>query len=245
MRRRGVRVRLKYTGAFDPERTGDLISGGLRRNRINVMISAGSYEHDLAVMRLGTSAHLNLPVIGCVAAGVARFREDLGENAEGIIGPSQWEQHAEIIPEIGPTSAEFVRRMRAQGVSGDGECDYPAAQAYAAGVVTLAAIHAAGSLDQERIRAALSGLRTTTFFGDFAIDPVTGRQTGHKMLLIQWHSGRKVIIDPSAVSGSGELEMPAGWRLILASFGSIRLSRREDAEAEEGERYKHDAEDEG
>lgn len=237
VRRRGVRVRLKYTGAFDPERTPNLISGGLRRNRINAIVSAGSYEYDLAVMRLGTSAHLNIPVIGCVAAGVTRFRDDLGENSEGIIGPSQWERQAEITPEIGPSSAEFARRMRAQGVSGagDGECDYPAAQAYAAGLVTLAAIRAADSLDQERIRAAISDLRTTTFFGDFAIDPVTGRQSGHRMLLIQWHGGRKVIIDPVALSDTGQVELPAGWRLILASFRSLRLTRREDEAAEEGD----------
>jgi branched-chain amino acid transport system substrate-binding protein len=42
--RRGVRVRLKYTGAFDPERTPNLIVDALWRNRINAVVSAGSYE---------------------------------------------------------------------------------------------------------------------------------------------------------------------------------------------------------
>jgi ABC-type branched-subunit amino acid transport system substrate-binding protein len=195
-------------------------------------------------VRLGTSAHLNIPVIGCVAAGVTRFRDDLGENGEGIIGPSQWEQQADITPEIGPASTEFVRRIRAQalGTGGDGGCDYPTAQAYAAGLVTLAAIRAADSLDQERIRAAISDLRTTTFFGDFAIDAVTGRQTGHKMLLIQWHGGRKAIIDPVAPSNSGHLEMPTGGRLVLASFRSLRLTRREEQAAEGGESNKEQEE---
>jgi branched-chain amino acid transport system substrate-binding protein len=246
IRRRGVRIRLKYTGAFDPERTPDLISGGLQRNRINAIVSAGSYEYDLAVARLGTLAQLDIPVIGCVAAGVTRFRDDLGENSEGIIGPSQWEQQAEITPEIGPSSAEFARRMRAQGIggAGDGACDYTAAQVYAGGLVTIAAIRAADSLDQGRIRAAISDLRTTTFFGDFAIDALSGRQTGHRMLLIQWHGGRKVIIDPVALSDSGQLELPAGWRLILASFRSLRLTRREDNPAKAGNGEKEDQEDE-
>jgi ABC-type branched-subunit amino acid transport system substrate-binding protein len=240
VRRRGVRVRMKYSGAFDPERTPNLIIGGIRRNRINAIVSAGSYEYDLAVMRLETSAHLNIPLIGCVAAGVTRFRDDLGENAEGIVGPSQWEQHANITPEIGPSSTEFVRRIRAQRLStgGDGGCDYPAAQAYAAGLVTVAAIRATDSLDQERIRAALSDLRTTTFFGRFAIDVVTGRQTGHKMLLIQWQGGRKVIIDPVALSDSGYLQLPTGGRLIVASFRSPRLIRREEETAEGGDSNK-------
>ncbi len=245
LRRRGVRVRLKYTGAFDPERTPNLIIGGLRRNRINAIISAGSYEYDLAIMRLATSAHLNIPVIGCVAAGVTRFGDDLGEHGKGIIGPSQWEQEADITPEIGPSSTEFVHRIRAQGLrtGGHGGCDYPAAQAYAAGLVTLAAIRAVDSLDQERIRAAISDLRTTTFFGDFAIDATTGRQTGHKMLLIQWLGGRKVIIDPVAPSDSGYLELPTGGRLIVASFRSLRLTRREEEAAVGGDSDKEPGED--
>lgn len=239
-RRRGLRVRLKYTGGFDPERTPNLIVGGLRRNRINAMVSAGSYEYDVAVVRLGTSVGLNIPLIGCVAAGVTRFRDDLGGKSEGIIGPSQWEQRADITPEIGPSSTEFERRIRAQGLSigGDGRCDYPGAQAYAAGLVTLAAIRAADSLDQGRIRMALSDLRTTTFFGNFAIDAVTGRQTGHKMVLIQWHGGRKIIIDPVAPSDSGHLELPTGERLVLASLRSPRLTRRVKEDAEGGDTNK-------
>ena len=236
-RRRGLRVRLKYIGAFDPERTPNLIIDGLRRNRINAIVSAGSYEYDLAVMRLGTSAHLNIPVIGCVAAGVTRFRDDLGEIGEGIIGPSQWEKQADITPEIGPSSTEFVHRIWAQRLNtgGDDGCDYPAAQAYAAGLVTLAAIRLADSLDQERIRAAISDLHTTTFFGNFAIDAVTGRQTGHKMLLIQWHGGRKVIIDPVTPSDSGYLQLPTGGRLIVGSVRSLQLTRRGEEAAEVGD----------
>jgi branched-chain amino acid transport system substrate-binding protein len=222
-RRRGVRVRLRYTGAFDPDRTPNLVVRALRRNRVNALISIGSYAHDLAVMRLVTPAHLNLPVLGCVAAAVNRFRSDLGEAAEGIVGPSQWEQDAEIMPDLGPTPVEFSRRLH--GASPSVEGDYTAAQGYAAGLVTLAAVRAADSLDQQRIRAAFSDLRTTTFYGDFAINRVTGRQVAHKMLLVQWHDGRKVIIAPETHTDAGELEFPSGWRLILASLRSLRLSR--------------------
>jgi ABC-type branched-subunit amino acid transport system substrate-binding protein len=230
-RRRGVRVRLKYTGAFDPDRTPNLLARGLQRNRINALISIGSYAHDLAVMRLVTPAHLNIPVLGCVAAAVNRFHDELGEAAEGIVGPSQWEQDVEIVPEVGPTPVEFSRRIRA--ASPDARGDYTAAQAYAAGLVTLAAIRAAASLDQQRLRAAFSDLRTTTFYGDFAIDRVTGRQIAHKMLLVQWHGGRKVIIAPEMHTVAGELEFPSGWRLILASLQSLRLYRHHHETAAE------------
>jgi len=219
----GLRVRLRYTGPFT-DRTPDLLAAGLRRNRINVMLSAGSYEYDVAMIRLAAAQRLYLPVLGCVGGAMNRFARDLGDDSEGIVAPSQWEPSAPSTPELGPPPHEFVRRYRAYG---DGDsCDYPAAQAYAAGLLTLAALRAAGSLDQSRLRAAFADLHTSTLFGRFAIDPLNGRQTGHQMVLVQWHRGRKVIIDPDPpADGHGHLQFPTGWRLVLASLRALRLTR--------------------
>jgi branched-chain amino acid transport system substrate-binding protein len=223
MRRRGVRVRVKYRGRFDPEHNGEPLYRALRRNRVNVLLSAGSYEHDMAVMRFATSERLYIPVLGCVAAGVSSFCLDLGSSAEGIVGPAQWDPLIEVRQTLGPSAQEFV--MRFQALNGN-DPDYPAAQAYAAGLLAMAAIRAADSLDSERVRAAFSDLHTTTFFGDFSIEPGSGRQIGHKMLLIQWHAGRKVIIHPEPDLNAGELEFPSGWRLLLASLQMLRMKRR-------------------
>jgi branched-chain amino acid transport system substrate-binding protein len=224
----GVRLRLKFSTHFDPNHTPATLHAALRRNRINAIISAGSYEHDLAIVRLCAAPAANIPVIGCVAAGVARFGSDLGDEAEGIVGPSQWEHDAAIVPEIGPSPRDFARRMRTPGTAA---CDYPAAQAYAAGLVTIAALRNAGALDQARVRSAFSDLRTTTLFGDFAIDRRTGRQIGHKMLLVQWHRGHKVIIDAEPDPDAGAIEFPSGWRLVLASMQYFRLSRHDSGHA--------------
>jgi branched-chain amino acid transport system substrate-binding protein len=232
IRRRGVRIRVKYRGRFDPENSGERLYPALRRNRINILLSAGSYEHDVAVMRFATAEPLYIPVLGCVAAGVNKFYLDLGSSAEGIVGPAQWDPLIEIRPMFGPSPAEFVARFRA--ASGH-EPDYPAAQAYAAGLLTMAAIRAAGSLDSARIRVAFSGLHTTTFFGDFAIERENGQQVGHRMVLVQWHGGRKVIIHPEPDLRSGELEFPSGWRLLLASLQMLRM-KRSDSDEEDADR---------
>src|SRR5208283_1332923 len=81
-RRKGVRIRVKFAGRFEPDSTAATLFPALRRNRVNALVSAGSYEHDVAVMRAMTQSSLNLPVLGCVAAGVERFRVDLGQEAE-------------------------------------------------------------------------------------------------------------------------------------------------------------------
>jgi ABC-type branched-subunit amino acid transport system substrate-binding protein len=174
-------------------------------------------------MRFATSERLYVPVLGCVAAGVNSFSIDLGSAAEGIVGPAQWDPSIEVRSILGPSAEDFVARFRASNGS---EPDYPAAQAYAAGLLTMAAVRAAGSLDSARVRTAFSDLRTTTFFGDFAVESKSGRQIGHKMLLIQWHEGRKVIIQPEPELHTGELEFPPGWRLLLASLQMLRIKQR-------------------
>jgi branched-chain amino acid transport system substrate-binding protein len=232
IRRRGVRIRVKYRGRFDPQNNGERLHRALRRNRVNVLLSVGSYEHDVTVMRFAASERLYIPVLGCVAAGVNKFYLDLGMSAEGVMGPAQWDPLIEVRPMLGPSPREFVARFRAWNGN---EPDYPAAQAYAAGVLTMAAIRAAGSLDSTRIRAAFSELRITTFFGDFAIEAGSGRQVGHRMLLVQWHGGRKVIIRPEPDLGTGELEFPSGWRLLLASLQMLRI-KRSDSRDEDGDR---------
>lgn len=231
----GVRLRLKFSTRFDPAHTPEVLLAALRRNRINAVISAGSYTHDRAIMELCVTNSANIPFLACIAAGVARFGRDLGLDAEGIVGPSQWEPDFDLVPELGPTPSEFARRMAALGAL---ECDYPAAQAYAAGLVTVAALRSAGALiaapasqpagalDQARLRAAFADLHSTTLFGDFAIDPASGRQRGHQMLLVQWHRGRKVLIDAEPNPDAGALEFPSGWRMVLASLNYFRLTRR-------------------
>jgi len=207
---RGVRLRAKYRGRFDPENTPAEISRLFRRYRINAFGSAGSYDYDVAMMRLATASHHNIPVLSCIAAGATRFGEDLGDDAEGIVGPSQWEPELEIHPELGPSPINFTHRI------GSAASDYPAAQIYAAGLTAIEALRVAGSLDQGKLREALGDLRATTLFGDFAIDRVTGRQIGHKLLLVQWHEGHKAIIPRQGDPGSGELTFPSrrSWMIL-------------------------------
>ena len=220
---RGVRVRLKYKGAVDSRSLHDKLFPALARNGINALISAGTFAHDVDLIGAITAANLDVPVLACLAAGIGEFGAALGENAEGIVGPSLWDENMSISPELGPAPHEFARRMRALG---QGDPNYPAACAYAAALIGCAAARAADSLDQNRMRAALGDLRTSTMLGDFAIDRVTGRQLAHHPILVQWHLGRRVIVDPVHHADRGEIEFPSGWRLILSSFRPVRVQEQ-------------------
>ena len=239
----GVRVRVKYRGDFARDEALARLLPALGRNRINALAAAGNFAQDVALVRAVVAANPNLPVLACVAAGVHGFGAELGEAAEGIVGPSQWEAHARIVPELGPPPDDFARRMCKSGFP---DCDYTAAQAYAAGLVGAAAVRKCDSLDQHRLREAIGEMRTSTLFGDFAIDRVTGRQIAHQMLLVQWHMGRKEIIQPQSHGETAALEIPSGWRMVVAAIrghkytldGSPRYeagSRRDDESGDNGE----------
>jgi len=124
------------------------------------------------------------------------FPQALGTDAEGFFGPSQWEPRLDYVPDFGPGPDEVTEGIRAQGTPPD----YPAAQAYAACLIAQRCLEEAGGADDESLWRAACALDCATFFGRFRIDPATGLQVGHEMVLVQWRGGRKLVIWPPSVS---------------------------------------------
>ena len=160
--------------------------------RPDVLIGVGSFEDDLAIVR-HRGLLQGVSTLAVVAAGLEAFHREVGDLAEGVIGPSQWEAAADEAPEAGPDSrwfcSEFERRFgRSPG--------YPAAQAYAVGVIIQECVKRAGSLHDDMLLRVARGLQTTTLYGAFRLDPVRLRQTGHRVQLVQWRQGRKELVTP-------------------------------------------------
>jgi branched-chain amino acid transport system substrate-binding protein len=129
-----------------------------------------------------------------VAAGVDEVLEPLGRSREGLLGPCQWLARATLPSEEGPDATWFVEAYRkATGR----EPPYPAAAAYAAGVLYTRCVRDAGSTDEESIIAAASRLDIRTLFGSFHLDPATGLQAGHQVLVVQWQQGVRRVVWPS------------------------------------------------
>ncbi len=168
----------------------------LLRQRPDLILSAGAVEDDCAIARESLAAGVRTKAFALTAAAMREFRQTFGTGAEGILAPSQWEPEARYVVDFGPGPSQVAKRIRAMGSAGD----YPAAQAYAACLITQRCLEEAGRADDEALWRAACALDCTTFFGRFRINPRTGIQSGHEMVWVQWQGGRKVVVWPPSLA---------------------------------------------
>ncbi len=163
----------------------------------DVLVAVGSFADDVAIV--GQRRQRRLKALAVVGAGLGAFARELGDLAEGVIGPSHWEAGVRWSECTGPPPAQFAAAFRDRFGR---DPDYPAAQAFAAGIVFGECLRRAGSLEEARLLAAARRLSITTLTGPFRLDPLSGAQVGHRPFLIQWRSGTKRIFWPEASADS-------------------------------------------
>ncbi len=145
---------------------------------------------------------------------------DIGDAAQFVVGPSQWEPQvvysadaakAANLPWYGPSVKDFIAGYQAKY---NADPSYHSAGGYMAGLLLQKAIEDTGSVDPAQLKAYLDKLDLMTFYGHtkFSTDEKThGKQVGHSMVDIQWqkdNSGKlaKQIVWPAeAKSADGQL----------------------------------------
>lgn len=179
--------------AFEPGEGARAANAAAQRPDAEVLLVAGAFDDEVAI------AEQLLRRTWCaaafVAAGVEEILEPLGERLEGIYGPCQWLAETAPEPEHGSDqrwfSAAYERTTGAPP-------PYPAAAAYAAGVLWQHCSREAGTTQPEAVAAVAAGLHTTTLFGGFRLHPTTGLQHAHRVGVVRWRSGRRVpVISPT------------------------------------------------
>ncbi|MGH9215195.1 MAG: ABC transporter substrate-binding protein [Acidimicrobiales bacterium] len=164
----------------------------------DVLLVAGSFEDELAAARTLLARHPSpWLAAGFVGAGVEEVLSTLGDRREGLVGPTQWTASAaRALPRNeGPDVGWFVD---AYGRATGHEPEYPAAQAFAAGVLWQRCLRDAGSSNDEAVVTAAVQLQCHTLYGAFRLDPGTGRQVGHRVLTVQWQDGVRRVVWPLA-----------------------------------------------
>jgi Periplasmic binding protein len=161
---------------------GDLRSGG--PPAAWDLFSAGSFEEDVATVSRARGLDRPPRLLCAVAAGVREFGRRVA-NPDGIHGVGQWFPGSGGAVQLGPTEADF---LSAYSSSTGTVPDYPAVQAAAGAIVATHCARLAGGVLREDLWSAAIGLDTATLFGGFKIDPATGAQRKHEMVLVRWSS---------------------------------------------------------
>jgi branched-chain amino acid transport system substrate-binding protein len=171
----------------------------------DAFMGGGHYSDGATLARQMHEQKANMKFMSILVAPADDKFAELGAGALGVTTPSQWEVQVSYKPQFGPTTAEFVKAFEAKYHA---KPDYHAASGYTAGIILQHAIEKAGSLDPEKVTAALNATNVTTFFGQtkFFTDPGHhGLQEAHEMVLAQWQKtngklGRQVVWPTDAES---------------------------------------------
>jgi ABC-type branched-subunit amino acid transport system substrate-binding protein len=175
---------------FDPG-AGNGAARSAEGRRADVLLVAGGFDDELAIaVRL---LRRSWRAAAFVAAGVDEVLAPIADRLTGVYGPCQWLPDAAPQPEDGPDSRWFTTAFLQDAGSPP---PYPAAAAFAAGVLWQRCTRNAGDTAPEAVQAAAERLATTTLLGAFRLDPVTGLQQGHRVGVVQWRRGRRQIVTP-------------------------------------------------
>ena len=169
----------------------DVLVRELRASRPEILVLAGTFEQEIQIMRARHRWPTSIQTVAAVAAGIHAFRDELGGAAVGVIGPSQWEADVSHFADIGPDAVWFVRNFRERFGR---QPEYTAAGSFAAGLIFEECVQHAGSLQDSDLLAAAAELDCFTLYGRFRLDSASGRQVGHRILLVQWEQGHKVLL---------------------------------------------------
>jgi branched-chain amino acid transport system substrate-binding protein len=171
----------------------------------DAFMGGGHYSDGATLARQMYDQKANMKWVSILVAPADDKFGELGPAAMGVTVPSQWEAQVSYKPQFGPTTAEFAKAFQDKF---NARADYHAASGYTDGMILQHAIEQAGSIDQEKVTAALNSTDVTTFFGHikFMTDPGHhGLQEAHEMVLAQWQKvngkpGRQVVWPTAAKS---------------------------------------------
>jgi branched-chain amino acid transport system substrate-binding protein len=170
---------------------------GFKSLQPDVFVGGGHYKDALLFVRAAKEADWT-PQGMVITVGPSNpdFVDEVGADAEYIIGPTQWERTMSWEDEWFGTAEDWA--VRYEGLWGEPP-SYQAAESTATALALHLAIEAAGSLDSDAVRQALYDLDVTTFYGPIDFDD-TGKNTAKPMGSIQIQDGAINVIAPEGAA---------------------------------------------
>jgi branched-chain amino acid transport system substrate-binding protein len=190
-------MRVVYNNKY-PDTATDVSSliSALKQTNPDVILNAGHLQDALLVQKGLKEQNVLAKAYGySVGPDTPDFASSLGKDANDVFGGAQWSDAVKYKGEPG-----FIQSARAYGQAIDAayhhRADYHNAESTAACLAFQYAIERAGSLDPEKVRAALAKLDVTTFYGIIKFDS-RGLNVYKPMVVNQIQNGRLTTVWPT------------------------------------------------
>ena len=171
----------------------------------DIFVGGGHFNDALLFIRAAKELDFN-PKAMVITVGPSnpKLIEEVGADAEYVIGPTQWEASMSYADDYFGTAAEYAARY--EKMWGEPPT-YQAAESTATALALHIAIEQAASLDTDAVRAALRSLDVVTFYGPINFDE-KGRNAGKPMGAIQIQDGAILVVAPTNAA-IADLNYPA------------------------------------
>jgi branched-chain amino acid transport system substrate-binding protein len=203
-RKQGMQV---LTTEEVPEHTTDVSSAltKIRSMHPDLILVSAHVEEGIAAVKQSKELGVAPKGFGeTVAPPTPDFVKALGKNAEGVIGSTQWTADSTGQDKVFGTAQDYAQQYEKRF----GEAaEYHSAEAAAACLALVLGVEKAGSTDPAKVRDAIAGLDTDSFFGPIKFDD-TGKNADKPMSAIQITNGKPVTVYP-AEQAQTDLQWPA------------------------------------
>jgi branched-chain amino acid transport system substrate-binding protein len=191
MESRGLHIVLDE--GYAPEQH-DFTTLAKRIGKVNADVVFGiSYLDDsVALVRALKKEGVHPKMLGfTVGPGLREFGEQLGRDAEGVVGVVQWLRGSRQ-----PGAQDFAYRFNE--FYGYNPGSY-AVMGYSAGEILEAAVRLAGTTDHDAVREQLRTMYFRALIGAYSVDE-TGRQKDRRNYVLQWQDNRRVVVAPEEIA---------------------------------------------
>jgi branched-chain amino acid transport system substrate-binding protein len=181
---------------FFPEGSTDVSSAltKIKGNKPDVIIGTVHLEEGVAIVKQSHELGIVPDGFGeTVAPPTPDFVKTLGDQAENVLGSSQWTETTKGQDKYFGTAKQYAADIQQEFGH---EPDYHDAEASAACLALVLAIEKAGSTEPDAVRDALAGMDEETFFGRIKFND-RGQNVYKPMSVIQVQNGKPVTVWPT------------------------------------------------
>lgn len=160
----------------------------------DVIFGISYLDDSVALVRALKSEGVKPKMLGfTVGPGLREFGDQLGPDAEGVVGVVQWLRGSRQ-----PGAQDFAYRFYERYGYSPGVY---AVMGYSAGEILEAAVRLAGTTDHDAVREQLRTMYFRALIGPYTVDQ-TGRQKGRRNYVLQWQNNHRRVVAPEDIAQS-------------------------------------------